>query len=309
MTGYGRAAATARGHSVVAEIRTVNHRFLELKLRGGGLSGALEDQLSAQVRGSFERGSVLVSVMVQSGESSGPRLDRARAHHMFRELSALAAELGLPPPGLAELLASPGVLSTEPAAAEGAGDGSELTALIEKTVGQALEEAVAMRRTEGAALAKDLEARFAKLAALTVELEAQAAQAAPILAERLLERVRKVLAQLPAPASAAAAPTTAPPPAESAGLDAARLAQEVAVLVDRGDITEELVRLASHLEQARGLLVTAGALGRRLEFLLQEIGRELNTIGAKSWTSAISTRIVEAKSELEKLREQAQNVE
>jgi uncharacterized protein (TIGR00255 family) len=98
-------------------------------------------------------------------------------------------------------------------------------------------------------------------------------------------------------------------PLSAAGLDAARLAQEVAVLVDRGDITEELVRLASHLAQARDLLVTAGALGRRLEFLLQEIGRELNTIGAKSWSSVISARVVEAKSELEKLREQAQNVE
>jgi uncharacterized protein YicC (UPF0701 family) len=354
MTGYGRAAAAASGHSVVAEIRTVNHRFLELKLRGAGLSGALEDQVSARVRASVERGSVLVNVMVQSAEAGGVRLDRGRAHQVYRELAALAAELGLPPPGLAELLATPGLLDAG-GAATGSGDGAggdgaadaELAALVDRAIEQALGAVVAMRRTEGAALAQDLTARLSRLETLTAELREQAAQAAPLLAERLLERVRKVLALLPgaagqpsapspsasalsasapsasapsasapsASASSPAAPGTASPPtgasaaAEAAGLDAARLAQEVALLVDRGDITEELVRLASHLEQARGLLATAGALGRRLEFLLQEIGRELNTIGAKSWSSAISARIVEAKSELEKLREQAQNVE
>lgn len=324
MTGYGRAAAAASGHSVVAEIRTVNHRFLELKLRGAGLSGALEDQVSARVRASVERGSVLVNVMVQSGQAGGARLDRGRAHQAYRALAALAGELGLPPPGLAEVLATPGVMAAE-ASVAAAGDEAELAGLVDKAVEQALGAVVAMRRTEGAALAKELAARLGRLEELTAELKEQAGQAAPLLAERLLERVRKVLAQLPG--GAAAAPAVAPSAAgsasspgtgsaaplsaaaEAAGLDAARLAQEVALLVDRGDVTEELVRLASHLEQARGLLATAGALGRRLEFLLQEIGRELNTIGAKSWSSAISTRIVEAKSELEKLREQAQNVE
>lgn len=311
MTGYGRAAATAKGHSVVAEIRTVNHRFLELKLRGAGLSGALEDQVSARVRGSFERGSVLVSVVVRPGEGGASRIDRARAHQVFRDLSALAAELGLPPPGLAEVLASPAVMSAEPSLE--LLEESAVLALVD----QALAEAAAMRRTEGATLARDVEARVARLAALTAELQAQAELAAPALAERLHERVRKLLAQL-APAqpavsvsgvSGASGASPAATSASGSGLDDARLAQEVALLVDRADITEELVRLASHLEQARGLLATPGALGRRLEFLLQEIGRELNTIGAKSWSSAISARIVEAKSELEKLREQAQNVE
>lgn len=297
MTGYGRAAATAKGQSVVVEIRTVNHRFLELKLRGP-FAGALEDQVAARVRKSFERGSVVASLSITAaGGSAGgdsPRIDRARAHQVFRELSELAAELGLPPPGLAEVLAAPAV-----AIPPGAAVTAELVdeAAVLALVDAAVAEAAAMRKTEGTSLGRDLEARFDRIAVLTAELTELASQGASFLADRLSERLKKLLAQL------------APTGTEAGAVDPGRLAQEVALLADRADITEELVRLASHLEQAKTLLTQPGAFGRRLEFLLQELGRELNTIGAKSWSSAISTRIVEAKSELEKLREQAQNVE
>jgi uncharacterized protein (TIGR00255 family) len=302
MTGYGRAAAIAKGQSVVVELRSVNHRFLEIKLRGAGAGGALEDQIGARVRQCFERGSVVVSVMVRADEATafGPSgIDRARATQVFRDLSELATALGLPPPTLADVLASPALQSPGPSFE--AVDEAAVLALVE----QAVAEAVAMRRTEGEALGRDLAARVEKLAALTAELRGLAEQSAPVLAERLHDRVRKLLAQL-APAAEGAQQSGG---VLTGGIEPGRLAQEVALLVDRADITEELVRLASHLEQARSLLVAPGSLGRRLEFLLQEIGRELNTIGAKSWSSAISTRIVEAKSELEKLREQAQNVE
>ncbi len=293
MTGYGRAAATAKGQSVVVEIRTVNHRFLELKLRGSGVGGALEDQVAARVRGSFERGSVAASVSIknlESAEGSGPRVDRARALQGFRDLSALATELGLPPPGLADVLALPSLLTTESAAELAPADETEVLALVDQAVAQA----AAMRKAEGAALGRDLTARFERIAAITADLQELAGQGPVAIAERLHERVRKLLG-----ASGA----------ELAVVDPGRLAQEVALLADRADITEELVRLGSHLEQSRSLLTQQGGIGRRLEFLLQELGRELNTIGAKSWSSAISARIVEAKSELEKLREQAQNVE
>lgn len=299
MTGYGRAAATAKGQSVVVEIRTVNHRFLELKLRGP-FAGALEDQVAARVRKSFERGSVVASLSVTAAGGSGsgpgdeaPRIDRARARQVFRELTELAAELGLPPPGLAEVLAAPAVAIAPGATATTELDEAAVLALVDAAVA----EAAAMRKTEGASLCRDLEARFDRIAVLTAELTELASQGASFLADRLSERLKKLLAQL------------APTGAEAASVDPGRLAQEVALLADRADITEELVRLASHLEQAKTLLTQPGAFGRRLEFLLQELGRELNTIGAKSWSSAISTRIVEAKSELEKLREQAQNVE
>lgn len=286
MTGYGRAAATVAETSVVVEIRTVNHRFLELKLRGLGMAGALEDRVAARVRGSFERGSVVVSVVARGADAGAPHLDRARAGQVFRELAALAAELGLAPPTLAELLAFPGVMATD------------ATALLEDPavlalVDAAVAEVCAMRAAEGAALARDLAARLERIAALTAELEGHAAAGAASLAERLKERVGRLLGQLD----------------PHAALEPARLAQEVAHLADRADLTEELVRLRSHVAQARDLLEQPGAIGRRLEFLLQEIGRELNTVGAKAWSAAISARVVDAKSELEKLREQAQNVE
>lgn len=344
MTGYGRAARVAKGQSMVAEIRSVNHRFLEIKLRGAGAGSALEDQVGARVRKCFERGSVVVTLSVReepaaaaaeaaaiagpspaawrAGPSVDPLSDRPRAQRVFAELSELASSLGTPQPTLTELIAA---LALQVSASSGASSGGapgglgpvdlaeqleaagalpELLALVD----EAAAAATAMRRTEGEALAKDLAARLELLAGHTAQLQRLAAESAPVLAERLHERVRKLLAQL-APAEQAGEAAAGASGELVGGLDAGRLAQEVALLVDRADVTEELVRLASHLEQGRALLTQPGSLGRRLEFLLQEIGRELNTIGAKSWSSAISTRIVEAKSELEKLREQAQNVE
>lgn len=333
MTGYGRAARVAKGQSMVAEIRSVNHRFLEIKLRGAGAGSALEDQIGARVRKCFERGSIVVTLAVReeaaaaaptglspAAPQAGPLADRPRAQRVFAELSELASSLGTPQPTLAELIAA---LALQVSASSGASSGGapngpvdlaeqleaagalpELLALVD----EAAAAATAMRRTEGEALAKDLAARLELIASHTVQLQRLAAESAPVLAERLHERVRKLVAQL-APAEQGGEVAAGASGELVGGLDAGRLAQEVALLVDRADVTEELVRLASHLEQGRALLTQPGSLGRRLEFLLQEIGRELNTIGAKSWSSAISTRIVEAKSELEKLREQAQNVE
>lgn len=285
MTGYGRAADVVGDCHVTVEVRSVNHRFLELKTRGAQVSGALEEAVGVQVRGRFERGSVTIGLTVQR-DGGAAQLDRARARQVFAELASLAAELGVAAPSLADVLAQPGVV------AQGSGVQVDDAAVL-RLLGQALDEVAAMRAREGQALAKELSARLAMLAAARGELAQLAAQAAPQVAQRLAERVRKTLAQLGA----------------EGALDDARLAQEVASIVDRGDVTEELVRLESHLAQACALVEGAGGVGRRLEFLLQEIGRELNTVGSKSWSAAISGKVVEAKSELEKLREQVQNVE
>jgi uncharacterized protein (TIGR00255 family) len=287
MTGYGRASASLAAGPLVVEIRTVNHRFLEIKVRGASLGGGLEDQIGARLRAAFERGAVQVSISAGGADPGAPRLDRQRAHQAFAVLSALAVELSLPPPSLADLLAHPGVIAHDPGAP--AVDDAGVLELVDVAAAQVR----AMRKTEGAALAKDLSSRLGNLTSLAAELERLAGQGAAAVAERLHERVRRLLGQLD----------------PVAAIEPSRLAQEIAQLADRSDITEELVRLGSHLQQATGLLEQAGAVGRRLEFLLQEIGRELNTVGAKAWSAAISARVVEAKSELEKLREQAQNVE
>jgi len=153
----------------------------------------------------------------------------------------------------------------------------------------ALAQLDAMRAAEGQALAAELRARLGELTARCVAIAELAAALPAQLTRRLTERVRRLV--------------------EDVELDPARLAQEVAILADRADVTEELVRLASHLEQAGALLAAPGAIGRKLDFLVQEIGRELNTIGSKSTVTEISAAIVEGKASLEKVREQIQNVE
>jgi uncharacterized protein (TIGR00255 family) len=171
------------------------------------------------------------------------------------------------------------------------GDGGAAAAL--DALDAALVQLDAMRAGEGAALAAELGLRLDELDATRAQIAVLAAGVPQQVARRLTDRVRRL--------------------ADDAGaggaLDEGRLAQEIALLAERADITEELVRLASHLDQARALLGATGAVGRRLEFLVQEIGRELNTIGAKATAVEITTAIVAAKAALEKIREQVQNVE
>ncbi len=284
MTGYGRGVAEQDGRRATVEVRSVNHRFLDLKLRGAAVAPALEEQLAARVRAAIERGAVTVSVHVAAppGEAAA-RVDPDAAQRAHDLLAQLAAHLGIGPPDLALVLAQPGVV----VAAEPAGDDPDPRVVA--ALDAALAQLDRMRTTEGQALAAELRARLDELTALRASIAGLAAQVPAQLARRLAERVRRLL--------------------EDAELDPGRLAQEAAVLADRADVTEELVRLASHLEQARALLGAPGAVGRRLDFLVQEIGRELNTIGSKSASGEISTLVVDAKAVLEKVREQAQNVE
>jgi uncharacterized protein (TIGR00255 family) len=148
-----------------------------------------------------------------------------------------------------------------------------------------------MRATEGAALAVELGGRLDELVALRARIALLASAVPATIAKRMTERVRRLLDDQPT------------------AIDPSRLAQEIALLADRADVTEELVRLVSHLDQARALLAATSSSGRRLDFLVQEIGRELNTIGSKSATAEITAAIVDAKAVLEKIREQVQNIE
>jgi uncharacterized protein (TIGR00255 family) len=284
MTGYGRGVAEQDGRRATVEVRSVNHRFLDLKLRGMAMPPALEEQLSARVRASIERGAVTVSVHVAAppGEAAA-RVDPAAAQRTYEMLAELAARLGIGGPDLALVLAQPGVVVP----AEAPGDEPDPRVLT--ALDAALAQLDRMRSTEGQALAAELTARLDELTALRASIAGLAAAIPAQIARRLAERVRRLL--------------------DEAQPDPGRLAQEVALLADRADVTEELVRLASHLDQARGLLAAPGAAGRRLDFLVQEIGRELNTIGSKSAAAEISLAVVDAKAVLEKVREQAQNVE
>ena len=281
MTGFGRGVAEHAGAVATVELRAVNHRHLDLKLRGP-LSPALEDAVSARIRGALERGSISVSVHVR-GATSQTRIDHAAASRAHAQLAELAAELGLEPPSLGLVLGQPGVVVP----ADERDDAGAALGAVDAALGSALGQLDQMRVAEGQALALELSARLDELTALRGRIADLAATVPSQLQRRLAERVAKL----------------------GVDVDPGRLAQEIAMLAERADVTEELVRLASHLDQARTLVAGQGAVGRRLDFLVQELGREINTIGSKSAAAEITTAIVDAKAMLEKIREQIQNVE
>ena len=287
MTGYGRGAVDRGEVHATVDVRSVNHRFLDLKLRGGQLPAAVEDAIAARVRAAIERGAVAVAVHLRGGAPGGARIDGDAAVRAHRMLAELAARLAVPGPDLALVLAQPGVVTAEDAPDDASG------AAVLAALDAALVQLDAMRAAEGAALATEIARRLDELVALRGQIAALAAGVSQQVARRLTERVRRLVDDAGA----------------GGAVDAGRLAQEIAVLAERADVTEELVRLTSHLDQARALLGATGAVGRRLEFLVQEIGRELNTIGAKAPAAEISAATVDAKAALEKIREQVQNVE
>jgi uncharacterized protein (TIGR00255 family) len=288
MTGFGRGTAEANGNRSTVDIRAVNHRFLDLKLRGAVLAPALEEAINAKVRATIERGSVVVSINVTRPVAMGAtKIDEHAAAGAHAQLSALARTLGVNGPDLPMILAQPGVVVP---ADDRLTDDAPIDPVVLSALDGAIAQLVAMREAEGQALGADLAGRFAELAALRVQLATIAASVPGAVAKRISERVAKLLE-------------------DRTEVDPARLAQEIALLADRSDVTEELVRLASHLDQCLALVGGKAPAGRRLDFLCQELGRELNTIGSKSASADLTAAVVEGKAVLEKLREQVQNVE
>jgi uncharacterized protein (TIGR00255 family) len=287
MTGYGRGVAEHAGVRATVDVRAVNHRFLDIKLRGTGgtLSPAIEDAISTKIKHALERGAIAVSVNIERAVYlADTRINVEAAKRAGEMLVHLATELGLAKPDMALVLAQPGVTidtNVEP--------GQDPTAVV-AALDSALAQLDQMRTTEGIALGLELAQRLDELTTLRTQIATLAAGVPQLVSKRLHERVKRLLE-----------PETT--------VDPARLAQEVALLADRADVTEELVRLASHVDQMKTLLAGASPAGRRLDFLVQEIGRELNTIGSKSTVAEISSAIVDAKAVLEKVREQVQNVE
>ncbi|MDR7593613.1 MAG: YicC/YloC family endoribonuclease [Armatimonadota bacterium] len=292
MTGYGAAEPSADGGRWWVEVRSTNHRFLEVVVRLPRELGALEDRVRAAVAERVRRGRVEVLVREDSGLR--PReavVDTELARRYADALERLRRELGLAEPvTLGALLALPEVVRLEEARPDPEATWEALHPVLQR----ALERLVDMRTKEGGRLAADLRDRLARLESW-VERVAQRAEELPrAYAQRLRQRVAELLRSLE---------VDQPP-------DEARLALEVAAFADRCDVREELVRLRSHLEEARALLEGPdGSVGRKLEFLLQEMQREVNTVGSKAADLEVTRAVVEMKSELEAIREQVQNVE
>jgi uncharacterized protein (TIGR00255 family) len=290
MTGFARSAGSVEGLAWTWELRSVNGRGLELRLRLPPGFDALEPALREMAAKVLRRGNVSATLMVRRDEA--PRLapDPAALEQVLALATALAARIEDAPPVRAEaLLALPGVL--RPAAAEPDPDIAEAQAeAVRAGFAEALAALLAARREEGARLGATLTGLLDEIAALRDRAAAEAADQPQAHRARMLETLRELLN-------------------ESPSLPEERIAQEVALLAARSDVREELDRLASHIQAARALLAEGQAVGRRLDFLVQEFNREANTLCSKSASIPLTTTGLALKSAIEQMREQVQNIE
>ncbi len=295
MTGHGLGSAPlsdenpARG-ALEVELRTVNHRFLDVRVRvPRELSdyGTLFEQMA---REALARGRVDITVRAELQAGARPVLDRDRAKAAYRELCALRDEVAPGADVPLSLLAGIPDLFASTVRRE---DEDAIRLAARKAFDAALASLGEMRAREGAALAADLLSRLTRIGELADAVEARAPEILDGHKKRLAERAQRLKASV-----------------EGGGaIDDARLETEIALFADRVDVTEELTRLRSHCAQVGGMLAKEGSVGRRLEFLLQEMQREANTTAAKCADARVSHAIVDIKAEIERMREQVQNIE
>jgi uncharacterized protein (TIGR00255 family) len=291
MTGFGRASFEVDGIGFEVEVRSVNHRHLDPRVRLPRLLADTESQVKARIQSAMQRGRVDMSVS-RAAQTATPSLvvDREVAAQYLGAARALASEHGLSEEiGVASLLTLPGVTSFQ----ERELDDEELEGRLLEAVDVALSALDLMRLKEGEALAREIDERIDRVEVLVGTL----GDRSELVQESVRAKLKKRTQQL----------------AEQTGLlDEARLHQEIVIAADRLDITEELVRLRSHIDQFRSIIAEASAevaVGRRLDFLLQELGREANTVGSKANDAPLAHDVVALKTELERIREQVQNLE
>ena len=288
MTGFGSAELERDGQRLTAEIRSVNHRFCDVSLRGPKIVGLFEDQVRQLIQERFSRGKFNITVTWTGVGDTGEvlRVNDAVADRYVSLLEQLRQrynlDSGLDMRTLAQL---PDVFTWEHTALTD----EETWALVRQVVSKACDNMEMMKAREGQSLTTDLEHRL-KILREQLDLVSVRAPIRPAEAkERLMSRVQTLLGDVE--------------------MDPIRIAQEVALMVDRLDCTEECVRLAAHIDQFRSLIEGSELAGRKLNFLLQEMNREANTIGSKSNDVAITRAVIVIKEEIERLREQVQNVE
>jgi uncharacterized protein (TIGR00255 family) len=289
MTGYGRGECSQRGFKVTVEVSSVNRKQTEIAVNLPRDLEVLEARLRDDINRRVARGRLMVRVSVHAAAGAAGRslLNTALAKHYARELRALAKSLQLADGISLDLLArAPGVMQP----AEDSPEAEELWPAISKALHAALDVLLKMREREGAWLAKDLVARAAKLRAGVRRVQRRAPHSTEQYRAQLLARIKAAGLDTPS-------------------LDDERLVKEVFYFADRSDITEELTRLESHFQQFNDCVKSKEPVGRTLDFLAQEMNREVNTLGSKANDSEISREVVLLKAELEKFREQVQNVE
>jgi uncharacterized protein (TIGR00255 family) len=297
MTGFAQARVEQDGSSVRINLRSVNHRFLDLHLRMPDGFEVFESRIRQAIRNRLRRGHVDVNVYYEPGGAGTVEVNHDLVKSYMNAVERLRKEFGVKTqPDLVALFRLPGVVAAPGGASELQSEERQekLGEQVEVCLEQALNKLEGMRRSEGQALTTEMQGILGQIAARTAEIETLAERVRPAIARRLGERLEELL--------------------KGVQLDPIRLAQEAALLAERSDVSEELARLHSHVEQFRKLLASAGEAGKKLDFLLQEMQREANTLlsktpGVESEGLAITGLALEMKSDIEKLREQAQNVE
>lgn len=291
MTGFGRGAAAGENFSVAVELKTVNNRFLDVHLRVGSELAGLETLIRRRIGEQLSRGRVDVSIAVDRTSAVTYEINRPLIAGFVEAMRAVQRELSLP--GEPDV----NVLARLPGALQPVRDGqlsAEVIAGVERAVDEALAGLNEMRAEEGGALAAEMHARLDAIERQIPIVEAIAGGLVDSYRTRLHKRISELLAR---------------DGLEIVEMDQGRLAQEVAYLADRSDISEELARLRSHVAQFCSIIDSEGEVGKRLDFLLQELNREANTVLSKSTDLSIKEAALAIKAEVEKLREQVQNVE
>lgn len=287
MTGYGRAEGQAKNVTLSVEMRSVNHRHASVAVRLPRLFAGLEEAVKKKVQSRFERGRIDLSVNLNGAGASGKQfvlnLEEASSYHAI--LKTLKKSLGLSGEidialmsQFRDVIAVKEVNAPSPA----------LETLLNQTLARAMVALEKMRKHEGKALVSDLKTRLRHISKILAAVKKQEQGIMRSHQKRLQSRIAELTGGIE--------------------VDPIRLAQEVAIIAERSDISEERIRLAAHIDQFKSLLKTGGVLGRTLDFLIQEMFREVNTLGSKSADQAISMSVLAMKGELEKMREQVQNI-
>lgn len=288
MTGFGRGEDTVNGQYIVFEIKSVNHKFFEQNTRITRGYQFLEDRLKGYLQERFSRGKIDVFLQIENMEESGitVEVNLALAEEYFQALSQMQKEFDLPDkPTLALLSRYPDVFTVH----KSPEDEEIVWQAVLQVVGPTVDSLIQMRETEGARLRADIMEKAGNARVLVDKIEELAPDAVREYRERLQAKIQELLGD--------------------AHLDEQRILTEVAVFADKTAIDEEIVRLRSHFAQLDRLVNASQPVGRKIDFLVQEMNREANTIGSKSQNPAIAYLVVDLKSEIEKIREQVQNVE
>jgi uncharacterized protein (TIGR00255 family) len=288
MTGFGDARAEGQGLVVAVEIRTVNNRYLKIMVKCSDTYAPLEAEIERVVRESISRGTVNLTVKIAPAGGEDFRLNELALRSYWRQLLNIADELQSPPPDLGRLLLLPGVVGESD---RGESDLGSVWKLVEQPLRKALTGLRAFRQEEGRQMERELIANVDAIGVRLADIVTIAPQVVAEFRNRIHERVQQLLS------------------GENATVSNEDLIREVSIFADRSDINEEITRLKCHLDQFRAFVQEPTSAGRKLDFLTQEMFREVNTIGSKANNVSIAHAVVDMKAAVEKIREILQNVE